>query len=63
MAFSPNLFLSNVKAKGGLAKPSRFQVIIPIPQIVGKRMSEPTLSKLLNFPTTIMTSVFGSTSS
>ena len=63
MAFSPNLFLSNVKAKGGLAKPSRFQVIIPIPQIVGKRMSEPILSKLLNFPTTIMTSVFGSTSS
>ena len=51
MAFSPNLFLSNVKAKGGLAKPSRFQVIIPIPQIVGKRtaMSHSDASMFINF--------------
>ena len=35
MSFAPNLFLSNIKAKDGLAKPNRFQVILPIPEYIG----------------------------
>ena len=31
MAFSPNLFLSNIKGKDGLARPCRFEVVLPIP--------------------------------
>jgi len=34
MSFAPNLFLSNIKAKDGLARPNRFQVILPIPQYI-----------------------------
>ena len=34
MSFSPNLFLSNVRAKDGLAKPSRFEVVLPIPNSI-----------------------------
>ncbi len=36
MSFAPNLFLSNIKAKDGLARPNRFQVILPIPEYIGK---------------------------
>ena len=31
MAFTPQSFLSNIKSKDGLAKPNRFEVILPIP--------------------------------
>jgi len=30
MAFSPNEFLSNINAKEGLARPARFEVVLPI---------------------------------
>ena len=36
MSFSPNLFLSNIKGKGGLARPCRYEVIIPIPAYIGQ---------------------------
>ena len=35
MSFSPQLFLSNIKAKDGLARPSRYEVILPIPKYIG----------------------------
>ena len=34
MSFSPQLFLSNIKAKDGLARPSRYEVILPIPSYI-----------------------------
>jgi hypothetical protein len=57
MSFSPNLFLANIKAKGGPAKSSRFQVIIPIPQYLSKRFENNFLSNLLNFPNEVIGSI------
>ena len=34
MAFTPQSFLSNINSKDGLARPNRFQVLLPIPDIV-----------------------------
>lgn len=53
MSFLPSLFLSNIKAKDGLAKPCRFQVILPIPEYVGNFISTNFIETLLNLPNTI----------
>ena len=50
MSFSPNLFLSNVRAKDGLAKPSRFEVVLPIPTYIGNFVGNSVIEKILNFP-------------
>ena len=50
MAFQPNQFLSNIKAKGGLAKPSRFQVVLPIPTYINNFVGQSILEKLINLP-------------
>ena len=58
MSFSPNIFLANLAAKGGPAKPSRFSVVIPIPSLVGNgRVGASDLSRLLNFQNTVATAV------
>jgi hypothetical protein len=57
MSFSPNLFLSNVRAKDGLAKPSRFEVILPIPPYVNEFIGNSILEKILNFPNSIFNDV------
>lgn len=57
MSFLPNMFLSNVMAKEGLAKPSRFQVILPIPKYVGDFISQNFFEQLLNAPNTIFTEI------
>ena len=36
MSFSPNLFLSHMRSKDGPAKPSRFEVILPIPAYINQ---------------------------
>lgn len=53
MAFQPNQFLSNIKAKGGLAKPSRFQVVLPIPTYINNFVGQSILEKLTNLPATL----------
>ena len=53
MAFQPNQFLSNIKAKGGLAKPSRFQVVLPIPTYINSFVGQSILEKLTNLPATL----------
>lgn len=50
MAFQPNQFLANIKSKGGLAKPSRFQVILPIPTYINNFVGQSILEKLTNLP-------------
>ncbi len=50
MSFSPQIFLSNIRAKDGLAKPSRFEVILPIPQYISNFVSSSLLEKILNLP-------------
>jgi len=59
MAFSPNEFLSNVRAKDGLAKPSRFEVILPIPPYINQFVGNSLLEKILNFPNSIISDVSG----
>jgi len=36
MAFTPQSFLSNINSKGGLARPNRFHVVLPIPSYVNQ---------------------------
>jgi hypothetical protein len=55
MSFSPTLFLSNIKTKDGLARPNRFQVILPIPSYINNFIDSSILEKLLNFPNTLVT--------
>lgn len=46
MAFSPNSFLSNIKGRGGLARPNRYEVIIPIPPYVNFNVNNSFVDKL-----------------
>jgi len=57
MSFSPNLFLSNIRAKDGLAKPSRFEVILPIPTYIGNFIGNSIIEKILNFPNSVFNDV------
>jgi hypothetical protein len=50
MSFSPNLFLSNIKGKDGLARPCRYEVILPIPEYIGNYISNSVIEKILNLP-------------
>jgi len=54
MTFSPQLFLSNIKAKDGLARPARFEVILPIPTYINNFISTSIIDKLLDLPNTIL---------
>ena len=67
MSFAPNLFLSNIKAKDGLARPNRFQVILPIPRYINNFIGNSVFEQLFNLPNTIFSNaseilggVFGS---
>jgi hypothetical protein len=56
MSFSPNIFLSNIKNKDGLARPNRFEVILPIPRYVNSFIEQSILERLLSFPVTVFDS-------
>jgi hypothetical protein len=57
MAFAPNLFLSNMRAKDGPAKPSRFEVILPIPTYINQFVGQSFFEQLINLPNTIITDI------
>lgn len=57
MSFSPNLFLSNIRAKDGLAKPSRFEVVLPIPPYINSFIGNSIIEKILNFPNSVFSDV------
>jgi hypothetical protein len=57
MSFSPNLFLANIRGKDGLAKPCRFEVILPIPPYVNQFIGNSIIEKILNFPNSVFTDV------
>ena len=57
MSFSPNLFLSHINGKGGLARPCRYEVIIPLPAYIGSAIGNSVLEKILNFPNSIFSDV------
>ena len=56
MSFSPNIFLSNIKNKDGLARPNRFEVILPVPGYINSFIEQSILEKLLNLPSTLFSS-------
>ena len=57
MSFSPQLFLSNIKAHDGPAKPSRFEVILPIPSYINSFVGNSVLEQLINLPNNIVSSI------
>ena len=57
MSFTPTLFLSNIRAKDGLARPNRFKMILPIPRYINNFISTNTLEQLLNLPNTLVSDV------
>jgi hypothetical protein len=57
MSFSPQLFLSNINAKEGLARPNRFEIILPIPEYINSFIGNSFLDKLLNLPNTLVSTV------
>lgn len=57
MSFLPQLFLSNIKAKDGLARPNRFQVILPIPQYISKFVEQSFFEQLLNLPNSVFSDI------
>jgi hypothetical protein len=63
MSFSPQLFLTNIKSHNGPAKPSRFEVIIPIPPYINQFVGNSVLEKILNFPNSIIGDVTGAINS
>lgn len=59
MAFSPQIFLSNIYAKDGLARTNRFEVILPIPDYIGKFVSQSVIEQIINLPNNIIADVSG----
>ena len=57
MSFSPQLFLTNIKAHDGPAKPSRFEVILPIPNYINSFVGNSVLEQLINLPNNIVSSI------
>lgn len=57
MTFLPNQFLSNIKAKEGLARPCRFQLVLPIPQYLNNFIGQGIIEKILNVPNTIVSDI------
>ena len=57
MSFSPNLFLSNIRGKDGLAKTARFEVVLPIPPYINQFIGNSIIEKILNFPNSIFNDV------
>jgi len=57
MAFSPNSFLANIRSKDGLAKPCRYEVILPIPPYINSFIGNSIFEKILNFPNSIFSDV------
>ena len=57
MSFSPQLFLTNIKAHDGPAKPSRFEVILPIPNYINTFVGNSILEQLINLPNNIVSSI------
>jgi hypothetical protein len=57
MPFLPQSFISNINAKNGLAKPNRFQVILPIPTYINKFIGQSFLEQLVNIKNTFISDI------
>ena len=59
MSFAPNLFLSHIRSKDGLAKPCRFQVVLPIPDYINRFVGNSVLERILNLPNSVFSDISG----
>lgn len=57
MSFLPSLFLSHIKSKDGLARPARFQVILPIPNYINRSVEANVLERLFNLPNSLFSGI------
>jgi hypothetical protein len=57
MAFTPQSFLSNIKAKEGLARPARFEVVLPIPTYINNFISQGLIEQILNLPNVLIADI------
>ena len=57
MAFSPQAFLSNIRAKDGLARPARFEVVLPIPTYINNFISQGLIEQILNLPNVLIADI------
>jgi hypothetical protein len=57
MSFSPQLFLSNLNSKDGLAKSNRYEVILPIPAYINEFVGNSFIESLLNLPNNIIADI------
>lgn len=57
MSFSPQLFLSNLNSKDGLAKNNRFEVILPIPSYINQYIGNSFIEKILNIPNILVADI------
>lgn len=57
MPFLPQSFISNINAKNGLAKPNRFQVILPIPTYINNFIGQSVLEQLVNIKNTFISDI------
>jgi len=48
MAFSPNLFFSNMRKHDGPARPCKFHVVLPIPTYIGNYISMSVLQQIID---------------
>jgi hypothetical protein len=46
MSFSPNSFLSSVNQRGGLARPNRYEVLVPIPAYINKFVTNSVVDRI-----------------
>lgn len=49
MSFSPNSFLSTINGKGGLSRPNRYEVILPIPSYINRFVTNSVVDKITSF--------------
>lgn len=57
MSFSPQLFMTNINAKEGLARPCRYEVVLPIPTYINQYIGNSFIEKFLNLPNTLVSDI------
>lgn len=57
MSFSPQLFMTNINAKEGLARPCRYEVVLPIPTYINQYIGNSIFEKFLNLPNTLISDI------
>jgi hypothetical protein len=57
MSFSPQLFLSNLNSKDGLAKSNRYEIVLPIPQYINNFIGHSFIESLINLPNNIIADI------